>query len=130
VTGPGPFDNDTAQDYVRELLHGDATISELASVLSVSDGFDLELAQEQYALSAIIAEMVERKAEKSAAGEVASSLRAQQTHADLVLVAHACMNRLLVNPFHPLWRGHSDGGIAIKRAARVLRARLHRACSE
>lgn len=128
MTGPRPADNDTAQDYIRELLHSDPTISELASVLAANDGFDLELAQEQYALAAIVAEMVERKAEKSASGQIAAGLRGQENHADLVIAAYDCMNRVLANPFHPLWSDHPDGGIAIKREARVLRARLHRAC--
>lgn len=130
MTGPGPFDSATAQSYVRELLESDATVSELASVLEADAAFDLELAQEQYALAAIVAEMFERRTSATVAGEVAAALRTLQTNADLAFVAHACMNRLLGNPFHPLWRDHADGGIAIKREARALRARLHRACSE
>ena len=129
MTGPGPFDNDTATSFLRELQDNSASPSELLAVLAADSSFDLELSQEQYALAAIVVAMVERTGLGSVVTGVAAGLREEDDTSDLVPAAHDCLNRMLANPFAGIWRTQSDGGIAIKREARALRARLHRACS-
>lgn len=129
MTLAGPFDNATGIHYLGELALGVA-VPELEAVLDADSSFDLELAQEQYALSTVIAEMADPGHTPPAAADVAQIIFQDESAGILYPAAHDCMNRLLTNPFAALWKDHADGAIAIKRQARALRTRLHRACRD
>ena len=121
------FDTRAGAAFLQE-LESRLPVSELDSILAVDDTHDLDLTQEQLALTGVVAEMVDPRTFHQQAAAVARMLRDEPGAEELVASAHACVNRLLANPFALLWRGHADGGIGIKREARALRARLHRAC--
>jgi hypothetical protein len=128
--GPGPFDNDTAQQYISDLFEGREDLDDLGSLLEGDARGDIEFAQEQYAAAALVAEAAAPDNRlPSVAVTLAGNIRVTGDHIALAPVAKSMLNRMLNDPYAPLWQGHEDGGIGIRRQARVLRARLHRACS-
>ena len=116
--GPGPYDNPAARDFLDEVQTDSFTTAEAKLMLTVDAFNDLELAQEQYALAALIADSRTRGG-TTAAGKL--------TDPELPAAARDSMNRLIANPYATIWQGHADGGITIRRKARAVRARLHRA---
>lgn len=122
------FDTPAGAAFLDELRNA-TPVPELEAILEVDDTHDLDLTQEQVALAGVVAEMVDARTHHQQAVSIARRLRAEPGTDILVAPAHACVNRLLMNPFAPLWRGHSDGGVSLKREVRAIRARLHRACS-
>lgn len=123
------FDTPVGAAFLNE-LEASTSVAELEAILEVDDTHDVDLTREQLALAGIVAEVADPRTFHQQAAAVAQQLRLAPAADTLIAPAHACVNRLLANPFAPVWRGHTDGGIAIKREARVLRARLHRACNE
>lgn len=130
MTGPGPFDNMSGVNFLVELSQGFA-VSELELVLDAEAGKDLELSQEQYALATVVAEMVSLPSNSfPAVHDVSRLLYADDTAGALYVPAKNSINRLLNNPFALIFKDQRDGGVAMKREMRALRARLHRACRE
>lgn len=123
------FDTMAGAAFLDE-LESSPSLSELEAILEVTDMSSVDFTQEQLALIGVVAEMAAPRTFHQQARSVAQRMRLQPGADTLYAPAHTCVDRLLANPFAPLWRGHADGGIAIKREARALRARLHRACSE
>lgn len=119
----GPFDSRAGSEFLSELSR-DFSVGELEAMLQVGAGQDLELGQEQYALAAVLV------GAPTSLVAVVDALRSQDVDRQLLPAARDSMNRLLNDPYALLWQGHQDGGIAIKREVRALRARLHRACSQ
>lgn len=124
-----PHDLAVALSYLGE-LSAPVAPSELAAML-VADGVDdRDLAVEQCLLAAVVAEVTDAAPD----ARLAAAADTVCTHgalflAELGAAAGECLNRLLNSPHAALWQGHPDGGIALRRHVRVLRARLHRACS-
>jgi len=119
-----PLTTETGAAFLVELVVG-LPKSDLEGILDAHAGSDADFAIEQYVLAAVVAEAVDPGAEPRAAS-AAGALRDPE---ELTPLAKACVNRLLNDPYCPLWAGHGDGGITARRQARALRARLHRACT-
>ena len=128
MTAPHPLDSAVAAEYLVELRSG-ITVAEAEAVLEAPASADLTLAQEQFLLSAVIAEMAD-PGHPPQAERAAGRLRGTAGATDLYPAARDCVNRLLNDPWAEVWKGHPDGAISVKRQARALRARLHRACSD
>jgi len=126
VTGPGPFDNPVGLNYLGEISAFGPSESEALALLDANEPNDLELSQEQYVLATVISELAFPHNAPPAATAVARYLAGADVPS-LQRAAWACMDRLVKNPFAALWRGHHDGGVQIRRQARALRGRLHRA---
>lgn len=122
------FDTHAGAAFLDE-LEASISVLELEAILEVDDTHDVDLTEEQLALAGIVAELADPRTFHQQAAAIAQRLRLAPDAGALAPVAHACVNRLLSSPFALLWQGHGDGGIALKREARVLRARLYRACS-
>ena len=128
--GVGPYDNDAAHAYLAELSLAVPAGFELLPVLDGEGTADLDFAQEQYALAELVAEAIAPTVPPrmpAAAASLVERLQGDRYLATLANSGCACLNRLLNDPYSALWQGHDDGGLAIRRRVRALRARLHRA---
>ncbi len=123
---PTPLGTQWGAAYLGELLANPEPVEDLLLTLETDERDDVEFQQEQLALAAIVVQMADPSAPYVAAEPVAAALRDDPDASALVPAAHACVNRLLNNPYAPLWAGHTDGGINIRRKARSLVTRLHR----
>lgn len=122
----GPFESPCAQSFLAELAAGIST-GELESTLGASSFLDIELAQEQYALAAVIAEAFS-PGHTPQVTDVARAIAAQEHSDTLPGAAREYLNRLLGDPYAIIWQDQSDGGLGMRRSMRALRARLHRVC--
>lgn len=129
----GPFDNDTALAYVLELAEAPGSYDpvEHRTMFTATDFDDLEFCQELYALIAVVAEAFDPRTPTRVPDSAAGVTRAIRRAGDIAVAqdAVACMNRMLNAPHAALWQHFDDGGLRVRRHARVLRARLHRACN-
>jgi hypothetical protein len=128
--GPGPYDSDAGHTYLTDLQYGLLGDDQPApTVLLAMPATTRELAQQQYALAALIA--------VATGADTALHVPAAVTHlaadsdqewAGLLSAARDALNELLSDPYALIWQGWDDGALLVKRRVRVLRALLHRAC--